>query len=530
MPRFPVREKVPGVMFFRLRGVPMHHPEPTGRPAAAIVLSSVLGLLALVLSLVFVAAAAAAECDPMRQDCGDGDPPPPTITYPDTTLTAKPDALTNQTRPTFTYKADMANSFYECRFAASASESWKTADAFACGTAPTTSTLTSYQPASAQADGTHHFHVRACKGFYDEDTGGDVTRCDPSPAKASYTIDTVGPEATFTSGPAHNARIRTLPSYAFTGAEAGSKGYYCWVDNVLNTSCTSPQTFAGNLAQGTHNVQVRAFDALGNAGPMVTRSFVWDTVAPATTLTVPALTNDSTPTLQYAIPVDGGGTGSFACQLDGAAVPCVGDGAGGAYTPPAPLADGQHTFRVQAADATGNVGAWSDVATFTVDTTAPAIGPMTFDGSAKTVAFSSPDAVAGWRCKVGAAPFADCTAPFAVAALAPGTHVVTVQARDAAGNTAEKELTLAIAAPAKDEPAPASGGDAQIAGSTAPAAPSTSTASSVRPPAAAVPSAAAKKAKPRCRIVKKKVRGTTRKVKVCAKKKARKTAKKARRA
>jgi hypothetical protein len=352
--------------------------------------------LAVLVVMAFAASAAFAErcedCDPGPGGGGGG------VTYPDTTITVRPDALSTQKRPAVTYKSDLSAASYECRLAGSASEAWSGTGAWACGSTAAATDTASWTAGADQSDGTYFFQVRACKSFYDSDLGENVTRCDGTPAKATYTIDTTGPDLTWTGGPADKARVRTLPSFTFTGAEAGSKGYYCYVDNVWVNGCTSPIAFTGALAQGWHSVTVRAFDPLGNAGPWFTRQFVWDTVAPATTIDAPAITADATPDLRWTIDYDGGGQGTYACELDGVAVTCTFAWAStGGYTPVTPLADGEHTLRVRSTDSTGNAGEWASK-TFTVDTAAPVIGGVAYAAAAKTVTFASDDAAAAWQC------------------------------------------------------------------------------------------------------------------------------------
>jgi hypothetical protein len=147
----------------------------------------------------------------------------------------------------------------------------------------------------------------------------------------------------------------------------------------------------------------------------------------------PPLTNQTSATLTFSSP-DPQAAG-FRCALDG--------GRFVACTSPlslSGLADGTHTFQVQAVDGAGNADPTPATRVWRVDTAPPdsridgGPPPVTNQTSA-TLTFSSPDAdVAALQCALDGAAFADCTSPVALSGLGEGSHRFEVRAVDAAGN------------------------------------------------------------------------------------------------
>ena len=263
------------------------------------------------------------------------------LTPPDTSITAGPSGATNDSTPTFTFTSSEAGSTFQCRIDGGA---WEP-----CTTPHTTAEL---------AAGTHTFEVRAI------DSSGNV---DPTPASREFTVETVQdttpPDTTITAGPTGVTNDST-PTFTFTATEAGST-FQCRVDDGAWEPCTTPHT-TGTLADGTHKFEVRAVDAAGNVDPTpASRTFTVDTTPPDTTITAgpSGTTNDSTPTFSFTA-TEAGST--FACRVDG--------GAWGSCTTPhttGTLADGTHTFEVQATDGAGNTDPTPASRTFTVDATPP---------------------------------------------------------------------------------------------------------------------------------------------------------------
>src|SRR5206468_3122796 len=148
--------------------------------------------------------------------------------------------------------------------------------------------------------------------------------------------------------------------------------------------CATPESYSG-LADGSHTFSVQATDLAGNTGDAVTSTWTVDTTPPAVSLTAQPASLVSATAASFSF--DASESASFACSLVNKAAASFSFGAsepsslacsldGAAFAPctsPAGysgLADGSHTFAVQATDGAGNTGA-STTALWTVDTTPP---------------------------------------------------------------------------------------------------------------------------------------------------------------
>jgi hypothetical protein len=153
---------------------------------------------------------------------------------PNTTITAKPPALTNSPDAIFQFTSEPAATF-ECRLDGGG---W--------------SSCASPKNYTDLHDGEHSFEVRAT------DPAGNV---DPSPAMDSWTIDATPPEVTITEAPS-GVTDQTTATIAFTG-EAGA-AFRCRLDNLVEIEpCDSPQVFT-DLDEGAHTFTVWATDDAGN--------------------------------------------------------------------------------------------------------------------------------------------------------------------------------------------------------------------------------------------------------------------------
>jgi hypothetical protein len=267
------------------------------------------------------------------------------------------------------------------------------------------------------------------------DAAGNV---DPTPATATWTIDTTPPDTTITASPA-NPTNSSLAGFSFSSSEAGS-GFQCQLDGGAYLPCASPQTYSG-LGEGTHSFQVRATDPAGNTDP-APASYGWtvDTLPPDTAIgSAPADPTSATgATFSFTSSESGS---SFACRLDEAAfAPCTSPAS---YSS---LAEGSHDFEVKATDAAGNPDATPASRTWTVDTTAPAApvvtsppdgstnntGSFTLAGTAEpsaTVEVFEGAASRGTTTASGVGSWAK-----ALISVVDGSHTYTVLATDAAGN------------------------------------------------------------------------------------------------
>jgi PASTA domain len=359
---------------------------------------------------------------------------PQTFTFdttpPDTTIGTGPADPNNSTSATFSFSSTESGSTFQCQLDGGGY-----------------STCTSPKTYNALADGSHTFDVKATDA---------ASNTDPTPAPATWTINTVAPATTISAAPA-NLTNATSASFSFGANQAGST-FQCKLDGGGYSTCTSPSTYSG-LAAGTHTFEVEATDTAGNTG---SASFSWtvDTTPPETTIgTGPAtLVNSASAAFAFSSTKTGS---TFQCQLDG--------GGYSACTSPqnySGLVDGSHTFDVEATDAAGNTDPTPAAATWTVDTTAPdttitSRPPNPMNAASASFSFASNDNGATFTCSLDGAGYSACTSPMAYGGLADGSHTFDVEATDAAGNT---DPTPAAATWTVDTTPP--GAPGSLAGST----------------------------------------------------------------
>ena len=276
---------------------------------------------------------------------GNSDPTPATFSWtidtvaPDTAFTATPPDP-NNTAASFSITTD-ADASLQCSLDNAA---------FAACTSPVSIGL------SSLPDGSHTFRARGV------DAAGNV---DATPASFTWTTDTIAPTITLGSTPAAIATTTTA-TFTWTSSEPGA--YSCRIDTALFASCGSgtsgTKTFTG-LTQGNHTFNVRARDAAGNLSATTSFSWAVDTGPPDTTIgtkpTNPTASTSASFTFTATEP------STFKCKLDNAAVfsDCTSPQS---YTS---LADGSHTFAVEAVDTVGNVDPTPATFTWLVDVTNP---------------------------------------------------------------------------------------------------------------------------------------------------------------
>jgi hypothetical protein len=244
-------------------------------------------------------------------------------TVPDTILDSAPAAdggTTKSTTAVFTFTSTVPSATFKCSLDAAA---------FTVCTSPKTY--------SGLRAGSRNFRVQAISGGVS----------DPTPASFGWTIDTIAPNTTITVFPALLTK-NPIATFEFISTEVGS-GYQCSLDGSLFTPCTSP-FISGPLADGKHNFQVKALDAVGNADRSAAKAKTWtvDTTPPITTITgKPANpTTFTSATFRFQSEIKS----TFVCKLDeGGFEACK---SGKRYIG---LLPGTHTFQVQATDAATNV-------------------------------------------------------------------------------------------------------------------------------------------------------------------------------
>src|SRR5204863_1175129 len=116
------------------------------------------------------------------------------------------------------------------------------------GFAPCSSPFT----ASGLADGSHTFQARAT------DRAGNR-----GSAFSTWTVDTVPPAVTISSGPADGSTSSNRnPSFGFSATEPASQ-FQCELDGGAFAPCSSPYK-ARRLGDGPHTFGVEATDPAGN--------------------------------------------------------------------------------------------------------------------------------------------------------------------------------------------------------------------------------------------------------------------------
>ena len=197
-----------------------------------------------------------------------------------------------------------------------------------------------------------------------------------------FTVDVTAPGAPTVTGPAARTKS-TSAQIGFSHADGAT--FLCKLDTGAEAPCTSPTTYT-NLADGFHQVAVRAVDAAGNVGPPATRGWTVDTTAPPVAITSPAAgttTSDLTPAITGTAGTATGDVATVTVRLyagtntngdwirQGTAA--VGANGGWSFVVAPALPLGQYTVTASQSDDVENVGSAAP-RTFTVDIELPTIG------------------------------------------------------------------------------------------------------------------------------------------------------------
>ena len=320
---------------------------------------------------------------------------------PTTSITGQPANPINASSATFAFTANESGSSFACRL-----------DGAAFGPCASPKSYTGL------GDGQHTFAVRAT------DPAGNQGL----PDTYQWRIDTTPPTTAITDKPGSPTN-ESSASFSFAASEPGSS-FSCRIDTAAFAGCTSPKSYAG-LTDGAHTFSVRATDALGNVGPVMSSTWTIDTVAPSVQITQKpnSPSNASSPSFSFTSSEAGS---TFACRLEqGGFAPCTAPKSYG------PLTDGQHAFAVKATDVAGNTGA-ATTYTWTIDTIAPAVaitGKPSNPSNSRSPSFSfTSEEGSTFACRLDGGGFSACAAPVGYASLADGPHTFAVRAGDPAGN------------------------------------------------------------------------------------------------
>jgi len=157
-------------------------------------------------------------------------------TPPETFIDSGPSGTITVANATFSFSSSEATSTFECRLDGA-----------------TYSACTSPKDYTNLSNGAHTFDVRA------KDGAGNA---DATPASSTFTVDTIPPETSITSGPAEGSST-TSKSATFSFSSEANSTFECKLDSAAFSACSSPKYYTG-LAKGSHTFQVRATDAAGN--------------------------------------------------------------------------------------------------------------------------------------------------------------------------------------------------------------------------------------------------------------------------
>jgi hypothetical protein len=227
---------------------------------------------------------------------------------------------------------------------------------------------------------------------------------DASSSSAGFTVLAA---PTISSAPP-NTSASTSASFSFNGGNGST--YNCQLDGGASTSCASPASYSG-LAQGSHTFKVLAVQG-GSTGPATSYTWTVDSVAPTQSVTLASGAanaylsgstlyykgNASTGSFQLLDVVSDGGSGPASATFPNVATTgwshaaeTVTTPSGGPYSsstfswsanPSVPAG-----YSVTGADVAGNTTARS--LTFVNDTTAPASGAVTINGTTATAGGST---------------------------------------------------------------------------------------------------------------------------------------------
>ncbi|MEJ0084588.1 MAG: DUF4082 domain-containing protein [Pseudomonadota bacterium] len=285
----------------------------------------------------------------------------------------------------------------------------------------------------------------------------------------TYTADTTAPTVTITS-PTSNATLSVnTASLTLGGTAADAVGVtqVTWSNSRggsgTATGTTSWSASGITLQSGSNVLTVTARDAAGNSRTdTLTVTYTPDTTAPTVTITSP--TSNATLSVNAAS-LNLGGTASDSVGVTQVTWSNSRGGSGTATGTTSwsangiTLQTGSNVLTVTARDAAGNSRTDTLTVTYTADTTLPTVtitGPtnattLTVSTSTITFAGTASDNVGvtqvTWVNSRGGSGTASGTTSWSVSnlALQSGANVLTVTARDAAGNTRTDTLTVTLA-------------------------------------------------------------------------------------
>jgi hypothetical protein len=271
-----------------------------------------------------------------------------------------------------------------------------------------------------------------------------------------------GPAApTISSAPANPANQNSA-SFTYTDSQAVAK-FQCALDGSAFSDCgttrPSTKTYSG-LAQGSHTFQVRAVDSKGNLSSATSYTWTIDTTPPTVSSINRANASPTNAasvswTVTFSESVTGVATTNFSLTASGfSSTPTITglSGSGATYTITASTDGSTPTGSASLQLNLTSAGTVKDLAgnglsgvpfsgqTYAVDKTAPPAPTITSgppnpsNQTTATFSFSDSESGVSFLCKLDSGSYSACSNPASFSSLAQGSHMLSVQAKDAAGN------------------------------------------------------------------------------------------------
>jgi len=312
-----------------------------------------------------------------------------------------------------------------------------------------------------------------CPTLLEESDDSDNSVADFSEVAPAPRNDT-SPISEHTCAGAPNTAIDDKPalrsnssSAEFTYEAPTASSYECKLDAAVFSACPAggPKEYTG-LADGSHTFQVRGVNASGPDPTPASYTWTVDTTPPLATIDTHPVDPSPGATAQFTYHAPNEPGSSFKCSLDGA-LPSTCPTSGMTYHG---LADGEHTFAVEATDSAGNQQLTASEFTWTVDnslldttppeTTVNSGPPDPSESSSASFTYASNEPGSSFECSLDGAPFASCPAGgISYGGLGSGPHSFQVRATDPSHNTdqtpAGYSFTIVLAPAPIPLPAPA---------------------------------------------------------------------------
>ncbi len=253
------------------------------------------------------------------------------------------------------------------------------------------------------------------------DLAGNIS----APVTLNWQMDFTAPIISFgLITPNTNANVNST-DFTFQILPSKSVTLNATLNGVSIVTPTNPITLSG-LAEGSYTLTVSATDLVGYTSNVLTYSFTVDLTAPILTLSTNTVSPTNKDVATFTFTANESAT--FACNFDGAGfAACV------SPAPYAGIADGSHTFIVQATDLAGNASTASF--SWIVDTVPPTTtGTISVQTANATVSLGSNKSPVTFTCSIDNGPLTVCSQVVSYTNLESGPHLFVAYSTDASGN------------------------------------------------------------------------------------------------